>query len=224
MQCFQSVRHALSQKHYNFPHCAFTYLLTYCITPWSRVLLEKQTDSQLVKKFRAFYGTRRFITAFTSARHLFLSWASSTQSILPHPTYWRSILILFSHLRLGLPSGLFPSGFSTKNHVHSSRLPKSATCPAHLILFDFITRKILGEATRSLISLCNFHHSRVTSSLLGPNILLNTLFSNIFSLRSSLNVSDQVSHPYKTTGKIIDPHILIFKFLVSKLEDKRFRA
>jgi hypothetical protein len=39
-------------------------------------------------------------------------------------------------------------------------------------------------------------------SLLGPNILLNTLFSNTLSLRSSLNVSDQISHPYKTTGKV----------------------
>ena len=47
-----------------------TYLLTYLITPWSRVHLEKLTGSQLVKKFPAFYGTRRFITAFTSARHL----------------------------------------------------------------------------------------------------------------------------------------------------------
>jgi len=37
----------------------------------------------------------------------------------------------------------------------------------------------------------------------GPNILLNTLFSNTPSLRSSLSVSDQVSHPYKTTGNIL---------------------
>jgi hypothetical protein len=42
-------------------------------TPWSRVLLEKLTGLQLVKKFPAFYGTRRCITAFTSARHLSLS-------------------------------------------------------------------------------------------------------------------------------------------------------
>jgi hypothetical protein len=45
-------------------------VLTYLLTPWSRVLLEKLTGLQPVKKFPAFYGTRRFITAFTSARHL----------------------------------------------------------------------------------------------------------------------------------------------------------
>jgi hypothetical protein len=65
------------------------------------------TYFQLVKKFPAFYGIRRFITTLTSARHLSLSWASSIQSISPHPTFWRFILILSSHLRLGLPSGLF---------------------------------------------------------------------------------------------------------------------
>jgi len=43
----------------------------------------------------------------------------------------------------------------------------------------------------------------IISSLLGPNILLNTLFSNTLSFLSSRNVNDQVSHPYKTTGKII---------------------
>jgi hypothetical protein len=47
--------------------------LTYLLTPWNRVLLEKLTGLQLVKKFPAFYRTRRFITALTSARHLSLS-------------------------------------------------------------------------------------------------------------------------------------------------------
>jgi hypothetical protein len=46
---------------------------TYLLTPWSRVLLEKLTGLQLVKKFLTFYGTRRFITALTSAHHLSLS-------------------------------------------------------------------------------------------------------------------------------------------------------
>ena len=192
-------------------------------TPWSRVLLEKLPALQLVKKFPAFYRTRRFITTFTSARHLFLSWASSIQSIPPHPTSWRPILILSTHLRLGLPCGLFPAGFLTKTLYTPLPSPIRATCPAHLL--DVITRTILGEEYRTLsYSLCSSLHSYVTSSLLGPNIPLSTLFSNILSLSSSLNVSDQVSYPYKTTGNIIVRYILIFEVLDRKPKDKRFRT
>ena len=63
-----------------------THIHTYLHTQWSRVLLEKLTGFQLVKKFPAVYGNRRFITAFTSARHLSLSWASSIQFMPPHHT------------------------------------------------------------------------------------------------------------------------------------------
>ena len=201
-----------------------TYLLTYLLTPWSRVLLEKLASMQLVKKFPAFYGTRRFLTALTSARHLSVSWVSSIQSIHPpHPTSWRPTLILSSHLCLGLPSGLFSSGFPTKNLYTSLLSPIHATCPAHLILPDFISWTILGEQYRSLSSsLYSFLPSPVTSSPLDPNILLNILFSNTLSLRSSLNVSDQVSHSHKTKGKIIVLYILIIKFLDSKMADIRF--
>jgi hypothetical protein len=67
-----------------------------------------------------------------------------------------------------------------------------------------ITRIIFGDEYRSLSSsVCNLLHSPVASSLLGPNIFLSTLFSNTLSLCCSLRVRDQVSHPYKTTGKII---------------------
>jgi hypothetical protein len=45
----------------------------YLLTSWSRVLPEKLKHPELLKKFPAFYGTRRFITAFTRARHLSLS-------------------------------------------------------------------------------------------------------------------------------------------------------
>jgi len=56
---------------------------TYLLTPRCRVLPDKLTVLQLVKKFPAFHGTRRFITALTSVRHLSLSWASPIQSIYP---------------------------------------------------------------------------------------------------------------------------------------------
>jgi len=103
-------------RKFKVSHCVQSnYLLTYFLTSWCRVLLEKLTGLQLVKKFPAFHGTRNFITALTSVRHLSLSWASPIQSIHPHPISWRSILILSTHLRLGLPSGLFPSGFPSKN-------------------------------------------------------------------------------------------------------------
>jgi hypothetical protein len=142
--------------------CGTTYLLT----PRSRFLLEKLTGLKLVKKIPTFYGTRMFITAFTSARHLSLSWASSIQSIPPQPTSWRSILILSSYLRLGLPSGLFLSDFLTKILYMLLPSPTRATCPAHLILLDFITRTILDEEYRSWSSsLWSFLHSPVVEQI-----------------------------------------------------------
>ena len=81
----------------------------------------------------------------SSVRHLSLSWNSPIQSTYPHPTSWRFILILSTHLRLGLPSGLFPSDFPTKTLYAPLSSPIRATCPAHLILLDFITRTIFSE-------------------------------------------------------------------------------
>ena len=63
-----------------------TYLLTYLLTPWSRVLLEKLTGSAASQEIPRIFGNRRFITVLTSARHLALSWANSIQSSQPPPT------------------------------------------------------------------------------------------------------------------------------------------
>jgi hypothetical protein len=91
------------------------------LTPRGRVHHEKLTGLQLVKKLPAFYGTRRFITALTSARHL--SWASSIQFIPVHPTSWRSALILTSHLRLVSPAVSFPQVFPPKPCTSLSIFP-----------------------------------------------------------------------------------------------------
>jgi hypothetical protein len=65
--------------------------------------LEKLIVTQLIKKFPAFHGAWRFITVFTRTHHWSLSWARWFQSISSHPISLRSIIILSSHLCLGLP-------------------------------------------------------------------------------------------------------------------------
>ena len=69
-----------------------------------------------------------------------------------HPISGISILILFSLPRLGLQSGIVPSSFCTKKFFSMH-----ATCTAHFILLDLITRRIFGEECISLSSsLCGF--------------------------------------------------------------------
>ena len=116
------------------------FVINYLLTPCSKVPLQKLTDIQLVKKFPIFYG----ILKVHYRIHKCISWASSIQSILPHPTSWRSILILTSHLRLGLPNGLLPSDLLTETLYTPLLSPIRTAYPAHLILLDFITRKIFG--------------------------------------------------------------------------------
>ena len=137
-------------KRKPFPKCPLnvTCKSNYCLecvlnllTPWSRVLLEKLTGFQLIKKSSAFYGTWRFITTFTSARYLSLSWAS----LIPHPTSWRSILILFFQVIS------FPQVSPTKTLYRPRLSTIHATCPAHLLL-NFIIWTILGEEYRPLSS------------------------------------------------------------------------
>jgi len=113
---------------------------------------------------------------------LSLSWARSIQSMPPHPTAWRSISVLSSHLSLGLPSRLLPSGFPTKTLYTPLLSSMPAICPAHLIFSRFDNPNNIGWGVQIIkLIIMKFFSTPVTSSLLGPNILLNTLFSNTLS-------------------------------------------
>ena len=128
-----------------------------------------------------------------------------------HPPSWRYILILSSHLCLGLPSSLFLTGTPPKPCIRLSSPPYALHAPPISFFsiwspVQYWVRITDHEAPHYVV----FSTLLFTSSLLGPNIPPNTLFSNTLSMHSSLNVSDQVSHPYMTTGKIIVLYIWIF--------------
>ena len=118
----------------------------YLLTPCCRVLLEKLTGLQLVKKFPAFHGTRRFITALPPV------------SILgqPNPVHMPTSHLLEIHPNIIHPSKPRPPQWSPslrfphQDPIHPLYSPIRATCPAQQILLDFITRTILGEEYKSL--------------------------------------------------------------------------
>jgi len=141
---------------------------------------------------------------------MYFSWISATHSILNN-----------YHLRLGLPSGLFPSGSLTE--IFSAFLISliRVACLVHDILLYLITLIISGEAYR----LCSSKFRSLLqpiaiSFVLKPNILLSTLFSNALNPCSSLSVRDQVLHPYKTKDEIMVLYILTFMFRESRQEGK----
>jgi hypothetical protein len=97
-----------------------------------------------------------------------------------------------------------PFRFSNKKFVSMSHLPQACYMPTHLILLDLVTVMIFDEAYKLWCSsLCSLQQRPATSSLLDPNTVLSTQFSNTWHACSSVRLRDQVLHPYKTTGKIM---------------------
>ena len=145
----------------------------YLLTPCSKGVLEKLTGFQLVKSFQHFMEPR------VSLPH------SQVPAICPYPDPDCSGPCPISHflkIHLNIILPYMPGSskwslslrFPYQNPVHTFPLPHTCYMPAHLILLDLINQTILNEGYRSLSSsLCSALHFPVTSSLLGPNILLS---------------------------------------------------
>ena len=118
------------------------------LQPSAQSLPEKLTDPQLLKKFPTFYGTQRSITVFKRSLPP-VPTLSKIDPVHVPPQSLRFILILSSHLCLGLPNGLLHSSFPTKSLNALLLSPLHATFPAHLSLLDLITRMIPGEEYRA---------------------------------------------------------------------------
>jgi hypothetical protein len=120
-----------------------SYVLTYSMVQDILWKTDSHSACQTITCF--LYGTRKFITVLTKDRHRTLSWVSWIRFAPSIPISLNSILMLSSHLRLGLPIGLLPLGHRTKSLETLFPSPMHATCPAYLIFLDLITLTILDE-------------------------------------------------------------------------------
>ena len=123
----------------------FTYLRTYSMQQSPSWKANRFPTSQeiprILRKPKVHYHIHKCPPPTT------LSWASSIQSMSPHPTSWTSILILSSHLGLGLAIGLYPSGFHTKT-LYTPLLPPYALHVPPTSFFSILsTEKYLVRST-----------------------------------------------------------------------------
>ena len=166
-----------------------------------------EADSfELVKKFPNSFGTWRYIN------HVY-----KNLPLVPNLSQMNAVhTIPVRSFKIQVVSFLQNS---YHNPICICLLPLCAISPAHLILFcDLITVIIIIDEEYNLwsFSLCHFLHSPVTSSLLGQSIFLHALFCSAFSLCSSMNLRDHVSHLFHATDQLTVLCILIFMFLDRK--------
>ena len=169
------------------------------LIPWSRHVLEKLTSSQLVLKFPALHGTRRFITTFT-ARHLSLPWARSTQSMPPSN-------FLNIHLNIKLPitprSSKRPLSvtFPHQNTVYTTPLPHTCymSCSSHSSTFDHPNDiwwvQIINTLNAELNPICHLLALLEAHHILHVSRIRVKQFSPVLCFLVHLNPKYSLQHP-----------------------------
>jgi len=150
-------------------------------------------QSLFIQTFSEFCGTANFTIFLTRASQWPLSWngwIESTSFPVIFKIYFNIIFPATPRFSKRTLSYLFSHQDYVRISVYSSACHVPPVSSSH---FTWSWNS----------SLCRFLCLPLTFSFLGPNILLNTLFSIILSLRSFVNVTDQVLHPYKATCKIV---------------------
>jgi len=167
----------------------------------SRFLLEKLTGSQLAKKSRAIMkpaGSLRHSQQLATYPYSELDQPSQSLRI---PRLEDQFSYYFPIYTCIFQMVSFPRISSPKPCMHLM-YPIYATCPAHFIFLDLITDQYLVRSTDHKIPRCVVSSISLFSRLFQAKISsLDSLFSNTLSLCFFLNVKNQVSHPYRTTGK-----------------------
>jgi len=140
------------------------FILRHLLPPWSRDLLEKLTDSQLVKKFLAFYRTRRFITALTRVRHLSLSYA-----------YWTTmnqIQLALQHLLYTLQTKFNQNWFG---HFKGKKI--SSNCKTYRPIFNLLTPNVNYSGRTAPLT------SKVAFFIFIQQIYVLNIFNMVHTLR-----------------------------------------
>jgi hypothetical protein len=107
------------------------------LTPWSWVISWEAASCSAIQKFCNVFWNQKFHYHVHKSPPL-VPILRQISPVHTTPSYLRSILILLSHLYLGLPSGLFPSVFPTKTSCTLLFPPMRGACPVHLIFIDLI--------------------------------------------------------------------------------------